>query len=396
MSPIVPGDRDSVETLIDEAGRRSGLSVVGPDEGPVVHEVTEAPPTSVSRPSGVSSSGVPSVLHPRGRITPPLPASESRGRRLLHAVVRLIQGVYHHDDIFHAAPAMAFHFFLSLLPLLVFLGYVLGLVAQSKGMSVVFKLVLQNVPSMSEAVLEKEVVDLAAADRLGPLAAVGFLWIASGGTQGLMQAIERVVGVPRRAWWRQRLIALAWVVGLIIAVPIASFGIVEWNEVVHPSNGGPVTSGSVGQPDVDRSKGQDIVRSGPTAPTDPGALKARRFLRSSGERLVAMGFSFLVAVGGLAAFYWFAVAYKHRVRRRVLPGALVAVGLIIVISWGFGLYVSTLASYTIYYGSLAAIAVLIVWLWLMSLAILIGAELNSQLEGLRDLDGDDGSHQNPT
>jgi membrane protein len=73
------------------------------------------------------------------------------------------------------------------------------------------------------------------------------------------------------------------------------------------------------------------------------------------------------------------------VRRRVFPGAFVAIGLVIVISWGFSLYVRTLASYTLYYGSLAAIAVLLVWLWLMSLAILVGAELNSQLEGLRDL-----------
>jgi membrane protein len=68
----------------------------------------------------------------------------------------------------------------------------------------------------------------------------------------------------------------------------------------------------------------------------------------------------------------------------VLPGAALAVALWIVVSWAFSLYLRTLASYTVYYGSLAAVAVLLVWLWLISLAILIGAELNSQLEGLRD------------
>jgi membrane protein len=55
-----------------------------------------------------------------------------------------------------------------------------------------------------------------------------------------------------------------------------------------------------------------------------------------------------------------------------------------VVSWAFGLYVSTLADYAAFYGSLAAVAVLLVWLWLTSFAILVGAELNSQLEGLRD------------
>ena len=63
-----------------------------------------------------------------------------------------------------------------------------------------------------------------------------------------------------------------------------------------------------------------------------------------------------------------------------------AVVLIVIVSWAFSLYVRTLDSYTVYYGGLAAMAVLLVWLWLMSLAILFGAELNSQLEGLRDLD----------
>jgi membrane protein len=46
--------------------------------------------------------------------------------------------------------------------------------------------------------------------------------------------------------------------------------------------------------------------------------------------------------------------------------------------------VRTLTNYAVFYGSLAAVAVLLVWLWLASLAILVGAELNAQLEGLRD------------
>jgi membrane protein len=216
-----------------------------------------------------------------------------------------------------------------------------------------------------------------------------------------MQAIERVVGVPRRAWWRQRLIALGWVLGTLVAFPIASFGIIEWDEIVHsvpPSaaasheSEGASPSGSSVAVGVGRPQGVAIVGeprgASESAQRGWGSMKARRFLRSGGERLLAVSFSIAIAVFGLAGFYRFAVAHPHHVRRRVFPGALLAVALVIVISWGFGLYVRTLASYTVYYGSLAAIAVLLVWLWLMSLAILIGAELNSQLEGLRDLKSD--------
>jgi membrane protein len=46
--------------------------------------------------------------------------------------------------------------------------------------------------------------------------------------------------------------------------------------------------------------------------------------------------------------------------------------------------VGSLGRYTLYYGSVAAVAVLLVWLYLTSWSLLIGAELNAQLEGLRD------------
>lgn len=265
----------------------------------------------------------------------------------MRTAVRLAQGLYHHEDIFPAARAMAFHVFLSLLPLLAFTGYVLGLVAQRKGASAAIGLVVENLPATTRAMIEGEVTSLASADRLGPLAAAGFLWIAAGGIQGLMQAIERVVGAPRRPWWKQRLLALAWVIATLAAFGVASFALIEWDAVIH-------------------------------------AQPARRILRIGGERVIAVGLSITTAVGVLAAFYRFAVARPDGVRRRVVPGALLAIALILLISSAFGLYVGTLGGYAVYYGGLAAIAVLLVWLWLVSLSILVGAELNAQLEGLRD------------
>jgi membrane protein len=349
-----------------------------------VQALDTEPPAILRVPFGVeaSSGGAPSVLHPRGRISPPLPSDASRGRRLFRGVVRLVEGLYHHDDIFHMAPAMAFHFFLSLMPLLVFIGYVVGLVAQRKGVAAVLGMLLENLPATTEAVLEKEVSRLAAADQLGAIAAVGFLWIASGGTQGLMQAVERVVGAPRRAWWRQRLLALVWVLATLVAFGIAALGIIQWDDVVHAPDDVAVTA-------VPAEHAPDEVRQARTGapaavrPFAP-AKRVRRLLRGGGERALAIGASLVAAVGGLAGFYQFSIAHSRRVRRRVVPGALLAMGLVIIVSWGFGLYVRTLASYTVYYGSLAAIAVLLVWLWLVSVAILVGAELNSQLEGLRD------------
>lgn len=317
----------------------------------------------------------------------------------MRSVVRLGQGIYLHGGIFHGAQALAFHFFLSLLPLLAFLGYVLGLVAQRRGASEVVALLLDSLPTTTKSVLKQDIERLAAAGRLGPLAAIGFLWIGSGGAQALMRAIERVVGVPRRPWWRQRLIAVAWVLATLAGFCVASFAIIEWEEVVRPSEevvasgGRPTQANSVGTARGASDLAGPMRTSGTISPHESALAKSsrstsprrgRRILRVGAERTLAVAFSLLVATSGLAGFYYVAIARAPRSRRRVWPGALLAMALLVVVSWGFGLYVRTLASYTVYYGGLAAIAVLLVWLWLISLAILVGAEWNAQLEGLRD------------
>ncbi|MBX3227645.1 MAG: YihY/virulence factor BrkB family protein [Labilithrix sp.] len=295
------------------------------------------------------------LSHPRGRIRPPLEATAPRWRRFGRALFRLGQGLYFHD-VFQVAPAMAFHFFLSLLPLLAFVGYVLGIIAEQKGVTTVLALFLENLPTSTEAVLKSEVTALARADRLGPIALAGFFWVASGGIHGLMDAMERVVGAKPRPWWKKRALALAWVVATLIAFAIASYGIIEWDNVTR----------------FDPESGTTVL------------VPTLSVLKTGGARVFGAASSLAVAIGGLAAFYRFAVAHSRKVKRRVLPGAIVAVALWIIVSWGFGVYVQSLSNYTVYYGSLAVVAVLLVWLWLVSIAMLIGAELNSQLEGLRD------------
>ena len=92
----------------------------------------------------------------------------------------------------------------------------------------------------------------------------------------------------------------------------------------------------------------------------------------------------VAALTALAAFYRFAVEHPRGVERRAWPGAIVAFTAWLVVSWGFGAYVTSLGRYALFYGSVATVAVLLVWFYFTSWALLIGAELNAQLEGLRD------------
>ena len=52
------------------------------------------------------------------------------------------------------------------------------------------------------------------------------------------------------------------------------------------------------------------------------------------------------------------------------------------VSVGFAYYASHLARFALFYGTLSAVAITLGWLWLMCLTLLLGAELNLQLEDL--------------
>ena len=61
------------------------------------------------------------------------------------------------------------------------------------------------------------------------------------------------------------------------------------------------------------------------------------------------------------------------------PGAFVGVGLWLLVSFGFRAYLSFFDSYSVTYGSLGAVIVLMLWFYLTGVAILIGGEVNSEL-----------------
>jgi len=62
----------------------------------------------------------------------------------------------------------------------------------------------------------------------------------------------------------------------------------------------------------------------------------------------------------------------------ITPGAFVAVALWLVISFGFRLYLRYFDSYSVTYGSLGAVIVLMLWFYLTGVVILIGGEVNCE------------------
>jgi membrane protein len=87
----------------------------------------------------------------------------------------------------------------------------------------------------------------------------------------------------------------------------------------------------------------------------------------------------------LAVLYYAGPNVKQPGIRWVSPGSVLAVLLWLVVSAAFALYVASFSSYNKTYGALGGVVAFLVWLWLTNVVILLGAELNAELERGRQI-----------
>ena len=93
-----------------------------------------------------------------------------------------------------------------------------------------------------------------------------------------------------------------------------------------------------------------------------------------------------VATFVFAFVYYVTPDVRQRSFHAVLPGAALGVVLWLIASFGFASYISRIADVGAIYGAFTGAIVLVVWLWLTSVALLFGAELNAEIERERELD----------
>ena len=96
-----------------------------------------------------------------------------------------------------------------------------------------------------------------------------------------------------------------------------------------------------------------------------------------------------------AILYCAAPNVKQPGFRWVTPGGLLAVVVWIIASALFALYVANFSSYNKTYGALGGVIVFLVWLWISNIAVLLGAELNAELERGRQIEGGHPAEKEP-
>lgn len=244
---------------------------------------------------------------------------------------------------------MAFDLFLAMIPLLALAGWGLGVVVHRRPDAIdSVTLLLSLTPTDVQNVLKQQLGRYADSAAIAPLAAFGALWLTSGAFHTVMNVFEGALRAAKRPWWQKRALSLACAALLVAAVPL-----VAWLAVSVA--GGPVAI-------LEAIRGDQI--------------ESLRLARA-----VAIGVTVVGMTTFLAVFFRVAVV-RPGVQRRVWPGAITAVSIGGVASWGFTAYVKELSRFTLFYGSLATVAVLLLWLWLCCAALLLGGEVNAHLEGV--------------
>lgn len=94
-------------------------------------------------------------------------------------------------------------------------------------------------------------------------------------------------------------------------------------------------------------------------------------------RWVVLG---LMTVFGLAVIYRFGPSRDDAEWTWLSPGAIAACLVWLIASVGFSIYVSNFGSYNETFGSMAGVIILLMWLWISAFIIMMGAELNAEIE----------------
>jgi membrane protein len=176
---------------------------------------------------------------------------------------------------------------------------------------------------------------------------LGALWAASGGMSAVVVSLNVIYRVKEgRAWWKQKLTIIGLTLALAALIIVALVLVLYGGRIVR------VLAMQIGLSDAFRI-----------------AWKVLQWPLS----FAAMFLSFSI-------IYYFGPNLEERKWYWVTPGAVAGVALWLLASLGFRLYLNFFNSYSATYGSLGAVIVLMLWLYITGFAVLIGGEVNWVIE----------------
>ena len=250
------------------------------------------------------------------------------------------------DNVFGGAAELAYYFMLALFPMLIFLTSLVGFLPGAQ--AAIFNALSKVVPPEAWKLVSETLNDVITNSSSGLLSfgILGTIWAASSGVTSVMGTLNVAYGVKEeRSFIKTRLMSI----GLTIALALLVMGggvLIMFAHTLSDWISSALGLGSV----------FEIVS------TVVGYL-------------IALALLFI----GVGLLYFFGPNVKQQ-WRWVTPGACFAVAAIIIGSLIFSGYLKVGPKYSATYGSLGAVIILMLWLYLIGLVLLIGGEINSEVE----------------
>jgi len=266
--------------------------------------------------------------------------------KVRRALVRTYSDMLRNHTLQMAA-ALSYYFVLSLFPALIFLSAVVAYLPVPDLFNQALALMSRFLPADSMGLVRRVLADVITPNRGTFLSfgILGALWAASGGFAAAIEALDLAYEVEdERPFWKTRPLAigLAFLTGALLLIALSVM-------VVGPRFGAWLAA---------RVHLSDLFV----------------FLWPYIHWTVAVGFTVLA----VEALYFLAPNVKQRFGA-TLPGAALAVGSWIGLSYLLGIYFRHFANFNKTYGTLGAAIALMMWLYWTGFAMLVGAELNSEL-----------------
>lgn len=264
---------------------------------------------------------------------------------------RLARRVWHgimEDNVLGYAAQLAYYFLFSMFPFFIFLAALLPYVPIPNLMDQITALVGDFLAEEAAAVIEKNVQDLISRPRGGLLSfSILFsVFLASSAIAAISDALNHAYGVREsRPFWKVRGVAML-LTAVLAVLAIGSMVLLIF---------GPELGGWVAE------------RLG----VGPAFDVVWPFVRWP---IVVFLLTLTAAI-----IYYFTPDVEQE-WRWITPGSALAVVAWIVVSLGFRYYVENFGQYNATYGSIGAIIVLLTWMYLSGLVLLLGGEINAEIE----------------
>jgi membrane protein len=264
---------------------------------------------------------------------------------------------FREDNLTDSAAALTYYSVLSLFPALVALVSIVGLFGDPRSTTrTLGELVSQVGPASATRTLRSTIESLTAhRSAAGVLLVVGIgasLWSASGYVGAFIRASNFIYEVREgRPFWKLRPLQLLVTLGMVLMLALVAIM---------------------------------LVVSGPVASAVGGAIGASDAAVTAWN-IAKWPVLLAVVLTMFAVLYYVSPNVRLPGFRWITPGSLLALAAWVIASAGFAFYVAHFASYNRTYGTLGGAVTFLVWLWIGNLALLLGLELNAELERSREL-----------